>query len=112
MSAADAAANSNGNKNVLANGLITFLINGKPTAINGPRNLLRNQSNCIVLENCFCIIVFSVPSRYAVKLFFVLLSDQHQVFVDYLNLLQSSHNFLRNKDNQVRIYLCNQLLDE
>ena len=53
LSAADAAANSNGNKNVLANGLITFLINGKPTVINGPRNLPRNQPNCIFLE-FFC----------------------------------------------------------
>ena len=39
-SAADAAAvNPNGIKTLLANGLITFFINGNPVFNNGPRNL-------------------------------------------------------------------------
>ena len=31
------------------NSISTFLINGKPTFINGPRNLPKNPPNCIVL---------------------------------------------------------------
>ena len=39
-SAADATAvNPNGIKTLLANGLITFFINGNPVFNNGPRNL-------------------------------------------------------------------------
>ena len=39
-SAADAAAvNPNGTKTLLANGLITFVINDSPVFINGPRRL-------------------------------------------------------------------------
>ena len=42
-SAADAVAvNSKGIKTILANGLITFFINGNPLFSNGPSNLLRN----------------------------------------------------------------------
>ena len=42
-SAADAAAvNPKGIKTLLANGLITFFINGNPVFSNGPSNLLRN----------------------------------------------------------------------
>ena len=43
-SAADAAAvNSKGIKTILANGLITFFINGNPLFSNGPSNLLINH---------------------------------------------------------------------
>ena len=42
-SAADATAvNPNGIKKLLANGLITFFINGNPDFNNGPRSLPRN----------------------------------------------------------------------
>ena len=42
-SAADAAAvNPKGIKTLLANGLITFFINGNPVFSNGPSNLPRN----------------------------------------------------------------------
>ena len=36
-------------KTVLANGLITFFINGNPVFNNGPRSLLRNTPDCITL---------------------------------------------------------------
>ena len=50
-SAADAAAvNHKGTKALLANGLITFLINGNPVFSNGPRSLPRHPPNCIVLD--------------------------------------------------------------
>ena len=49
-SAADAAAvNPNGIKTLLANGLIIFFINGNHVVINGPRNLPRNPTDCIIL---------------------------------------------------------------
>ena len=50
-SAANAAAvNPNGNKRLLANGLITFFINGSP-AYDGQTSLLRNPAHCIILDN-------------------------------------------------------------
>ena len=51
-SAADAAAvNPNGIKAHLANGLITFFINGNPVFINGPRSLPRHPPSYIILDN-------------------------------------------------------------
>ena len=51
-SAADAAAvNPKGIKTLLANGLITFFINGNPVYSNGPSNLPKNQPDCIILDN-------------------------------------------------------------
>ena len=51
-SAADAAAvNPKGIKTLLANGLITFFINGNPVFSNGPSNL-RYPPNCIIYGNC------------------------------------------------------------
>ena len=51
-SAADAAAvNPNGIKTLLANGLITFFINGTPLFNNGPRSLPRNPPDCTILDN-------------------------------------------------------------
>ena len=45
-SAADAAAvNPNGIKTLLANGLITFFINGNPVFNNGPRSLPSNPQD-------------------------------------------------------------------
>ena len=50
--AADAAAvNPRGTKTYLANGLITFFISGNPAFSNGPRSLLRNLPDCIILDN-------------------------------------------------------------
>ena len=50
-SAADAAAvNPKGIKTLLANGLITFFINGNPVFSNGPRSLPRNHPDCILLD--------------------------------------------------------------
>ena len=51
-SAADAAAvYLKGIKNLLANGLTTFFINGNPVFSNGPGNLLRNPPDCIIFNN-------------------------------------------------------------
>ena len=35
----------------LANGLVTFFINGSPVFSNGPRSLPRNLPDCIILDN-------------------------------------------------------------
>ena len=51
-SAADAlAVNHNGIKTLLANGLISFFINGNPVFSNRPRSLPRNPPDCIILDN-------------------------------------------------------------
>ena len=51
-SAADATAvNPNGIKTLLADGLITFNINGNPVFSNGPSNLPRNPPDCTILDN-------------------------------------------------------------
>ena len=50
-SAADAAAvNPKGIKTLLANGLITFVINGNPVFSNGPSNLPKHLPDLIILE--------------------------------------------------------------
>ena len=52
-SAADAAAvNPKRIKTPLANGLITFFINGNPVYSNGSSNLLRNPTDYMILDNC------------------------------------------------------------
>ena len=51
-SAADAVAvNPKGIKTLLANGLITFFINGNPAFSNGPSNLPKNPPYCIIFDN-------------------------------------------------------------
>ena len=45
-----AATNPNGIKTLLANGLITFFIDGNPVFSNGPRSLPRNSSDYIILD--------------------------------------------------------------
>ena len=51
-SAADTAAvNPNGTKALLANGLVTFLINGNRVFSNEPRSLPRNPPDYIILGN-------------------------------------------------------------
>ena len=51
-SAADAAAvDLYGIKTILANGLITFFIDGSRVCNNGPRSLPRNPPECIILDN-------------------------------------------------------------
>ena len=51
-SAADAAAvNPKGIKTLLANGLITFFIDGNPAFSNGPSNLPKNPPDYIILDN-------------------------------------------------------------
>ena len=51
-SAADAAAvKLTGLKTLLANGVMTFFINGNPIFSNGPRSLPRNPLDCIILDN-------------------------------------------------------------
>ena len=51
-SAADAATvNHNGIKTLLANGVITFFINGNLVFSNGPRSLPRNPPNCTIPDN-------------------------------------------------------------
>ena len=46
-----AAVNPKGIKTLLANGLITFFINGNPVSSNGPSNLLRNPPDFIIFDN-------------------------------------------------------------
>ena len=51
-SLADAAAvNPNVIKRLLANGLITFPIEGNPVFNNGPKSLLKNPPDCPILCN-------------------------------------------------------------
>ena len=38
-------------KTLLANGLITFVINGNPAFSNEPNNLPRNPPDCIIINN-------------------------------------------------------------
>ena len=38
-------------KTLLANGLITFFINGNPVFSNGPNNLPKNPPDYIILDN-------------------------------------------------------------
>ena len=52
FAAAAAAVSSNSMIAPLANGLITFFINGRPTFINVLRTLPRNPPDCIILEIC------------------------------------------------------------
>ena len=50
-SAADApAVNPNGIKTLMANGLITFFINGNPVFSDGPRSLPRNPPDYIIID--------------------------------------------------------------
>ena len=51
-SVADAGAvNPNGIKTLLANGLSTFLVKGKPVFSNGPKSLPGNPPDCSILCN-------------------------------------------------------------
>ena len=53
VSPADVApANSNCILKILVNGFIPFLINAKPTFLNGRRGLPKNLPNRIILEIC------------------------------------------------------------
>ena len=47
----DAAVNPRGIKTLLANGLITFVINGNSVFSNEPSNLTRNPPDCIILDH-------------------------------------------------------------
>ena len=49
--AADAAVNLNGIKMLLANGLSTLPIKGKPVFSNGPRSLPKKSPDCLILYN-------------------------------------------------------------
>ena len=52
VSLAEAAVvNPSGTKTLLANGLRTFTIKGKPFPSNGPKSLPRNCPNCTILNN-------------------------------------------------------------
>ena len=65
-SAADTAAvNPKGIKTFLANGLITFYINGNPVFSNGPSSLPRNPSDCIILDNWVFDNLISVHKWFA-----------------------------------------------
>ena len=53
LSAADAAAaNPDGIKTLLTNGSSTFPIKSNPVFSNGPKNLPKNPSDCMILDNC------------------------------------------------------------
>ena len=65
-SAADAAAvYPKGIKALLANGLITFFINGNPVVSNGPSNLPRIPPDCIILDNWVFDSLISVDKWFA-----------------------------------------------
>ena len=52
MSDDDAAAlYLNGIKTLVANGLSTFFIKGKPAFSAGPRSLIRNPADCTILDS-------------------------------------------------------------
>ena len=52
-SAADAAAvNPRGINTLLANGVITLLINGNPVFSNGSSNVPKHPPDCIIFDNC------------------------------------------------------------
>ena len=58
-SAADAtAANPNGVKTHLANGLSTFFIKGTPIVSNGPRSIPRRPPDCTIYAAELCIILY------------------------------------------------------
>ena len=62
MSATDIPGdNRNGNKSLLANGVISLFINGKPAAINGLRKI-KNPS--------FCLVIFLVVPFKKITLFY------------------------------------------
>ena len=46
-----AAVNPKGIKTLLANGLITFFVNGNQVFSNGPSNLPKNSPDCIILDH-------------------------------------------------------------
>ena len=65
-SAADAATvNPKRIKTLLGNDLITFFINGNPVFSNGPGNLPRNPSNCIILDNWVFGNLISIDELFA-----------------------------------------------
>ena len=59
------AANRNGIKTLLDNGLITFSINSNPVFSNGPRSLLRNSSDWIILDNLVFYNLISVDKWFS-----------------------------------------------
>ena len=50
---------------VLANGLITFFVNGNPVFSNGPRNLPKNPPDYIILDNFVFDNLISVDKQFA-----------------------------------------------
>ena len=64
--ATDAAAvNPKGIKTLLANGLITFFINGNPAFSNESSNLPRNPPDCIIFDNWVFDNLISVHELFA-----------------------------------------------
>ena len=65
-SLADAGSvNPDGFKTLLANGLSTFYIKGKPFFSNGPRNLPKNSPNCPILDSEFLINFISADKPFS-----------------------------------------------
>ena len=61
----DAAVNPKGIKTLLANGLITFFINGNPVFGNGPTSLARSPPDCVILDNWVFDNFISVDDLFA-----------------------------------------------
>ena len=59
------AVNPNGVKTLLANELITFVINCNPVFNIGPRNIPRNTPDCIILNNWVFDSIISVDELIA-----------------------------------------------
>ena len=64
-----AAVKPNGIKTLLANGLITFFINGSLVFNNRPRSLPRNHPDCIILDNWVFDSLTSVDELFTEDLF-------------------------------------------
>ena len=82
-------------------------------------NLLKSHSFVWKIENgFFCFFnnenIFIIPrwSRFPAKLDCCIFFVQHQIPLFYLNLLLSSNNVLKNRNNLVENQLCNQLLNQ
>ena len=98
-SAADApAVNPNRIKTLLANGLITFFINGSTVFNNGPRSLPRIPPDCIILDNLLFDNLYQLINYlqniyenlqiiYYLAIIYGENLSQHQNYVSYLMII-------------------------
>ena len=90
-SAANAAAvNPKGIKTLLANGLITFFINGNPVFSNGPSSLPKNPPYCIIFDNWVFDNFISADELFAkaIRIFETCLSVNNNLWEKLVSLLR------------------------